>query len=494
MTRQRQRWCRRLRLAPLLLAAAVLAAQAMPAFADRWWDTQAIIGVVDAGRQPDAARRAGVGWDRVQFLWQEIQPSSSSDWTLDRYLDQTGQRKILASGRPIVAVVQGTPGWAAGNWHDGASGVPTGLDYPPDDPKNNFGRFMLRLASSYKGRIDAWIIWNEPDFHPGESGTWWTWSGNTADFFSLLRTGYRAVKQADPRAAVVFPATTYFADAVNGRELFLGRVLSDGAKDREAAAHGYYFDAVAVNIYCSLDVVYRVRGIYADILARYKLDKPIWLTETNCPVYNDATAPVTPSHHISTSEQAAYLLEVVAVARAAGYQRIAWYSMIDHDPNTGIADRWGLLRLDASPRPALTALAVATKYLSSSAQTARLAPIGDAGADGWPVWRVVLNDPTRQSRIHVLWRSARGPTSLRVEALGTVAELVDVQGRVTPLTRDAGGWWTVPLPPPRVSQPFDPPGFQLVGDPVLLVETGLPIAASPEAPRTAAVMSGVPGS
>ena len=84
---------------------------------------------------------------------------------------------------------------------------------------------MLHLARSYKGRITTWIVWNEPDFLPGESGTWWTWSGNTADFYRLLKTAYRAIKQVDPSATVVFPATTYFADAVHGRELFLGRVL-----------------------------------------------------------------------------------------------------------------------------------------------------------------------------------------------------------------------------------------------------------------------------
>src|SRR5260221_9780256 len=117
---------------------------------------------------------------------------------------------------------------------------------------------MLRLARTYKGRINTWVIWNEPDFLPGESGTWWTWSGNTADFGRLLTTGYRAIKQVDPNATVVFPATTYFADAVHGRDLFLGRVLKDLSGDREAVAHGFYFDAVGVNLYCSLDAVYRV--------------------------------------------------------------------------------------------------------------------------------------------------------------------------------------------------------------------------------------------
>ena len=99
--------------------------------------------------------------------------------------------------------------------------------------------------------------------------------------------------KVDKGAAVVFPATTYFADAVSGRNLFLERVLQEGRRDPEAARNGYYFDAVGVNLYCSLETIYRVRGLYTEILSRHGLaNKPIWLTETNCPIYNDVRAPV----------------------------------------------------------------------------------------------------------------------------------------------------------------------------------------------------------
>ena len=39
-----------------------------------------------------------------------------------------------------------------------------------------------------------------------------------------------------------------------------------------------------MNLYCSLDAVYKVYGVYASILAQYQLTRPLWLTETNCPV------------------------------------------------------------------------------------------------------------------------------------------------------------------------------------------------------------------
>src|SRR5215471_15229969 len=142
---------RRLTLA-LTLSLVIVASGTLPAAADRWYDSGPVLGIVDAGRQADAARRAGATWDRALFLWQLIQPNGPGDWALDSYLDQTKLRPTLSSGLPVVGVVQGTPAWAAGNMRDGASGVPTGLDYPVDDPRNLFGQFMLRLANTYKGR------------------------------------------------------------------------------------------------------------------------------------------------------------------------------------------------------------------------------------------------------------------------------------------------------------------------------------------------------
>ena len=460
-------------LVALLLSAAVLATETLPAWADPWYKSSPVLGIIDAGRDASAARTAGASWDRALFLWQLIQPSGANDWNLDSYVDQARLTPTLRSGLPTIGVVQGTPGWAAADWHDGASAVPSGLDYSVDDPRNPFGQFMLRLARGYKGRITTWVIWNEPDFLPGESGTWWTWSGSPADFYKLMKTAYRAVKEVDPNATVVFPATTYFADAVHGRELFLSRVLQEANKDGEAPPNGYFFDAVAVNLYCSLDALYRVHGIYASILAQYQLAKPIWLTETNCPVYNDAKAPEPASGRITTSEQAAFLIQAVALARAAGYQRIGWYTMVDHDASSGIIDRWGLLRADDSSRPAYQAFQVASSYLARADVSARLAPFGSATADGWPVTRIVIDDPLQHTRVQVLWRTAAGPSVVDIQPTGTSAQVIDPLGFASTAQRDDNGW-IVALPPPRIAQPSDPPGFESTGNPVLLVESGLP--------------------
>src|ERR1700716_1586149 len=103
---------RRVLLGMVILAAS-LASSTGPVAADRWYAPAPILGIVDAGRQPMAARQAGATWDRALFLWQLIQPNGPSDWALDSYIDKANLKTTLSAGLPVVGVVQGTPVWAA---------------------------------------------------------------------------------------------------------------------------------------------------------------------------------------------------------------------------------------------------------------------------------------------------------------------------------------------------------------------------------------------
>src|SRR5712692_654456 len=79
----------------LLVLAAGLASSTAPVAADRWYAPTPVLGIVDAGRQPAAARQAGATWDRALFLWQLIQPNGPTDWALDPYLDQANLKPTL---------------------------------------------------------------------------------------------------------------------------------------------------------------------------------------------------------------------------------------------------------------------------------------------------------------------------------------------------------------------------------------------------------------
>src|SRR5690348_5216328 len=93
------------------LSLMLCASGGMPVAADPWYASAPVLGIVDAGRSPQAASRAGATWDRALFLWQLIQPNGPNDWTLTSYVDQARLSTTLNGGLPVVGVVQGTPGW-----------------------------------------------------------------------------------------------------------------------------------------------------------------------------------------------------------------------------------------------------------------------------------------------------------------------------------------------------------------------------------------------
>ena len=69
-------------------------------------------------------------------------------------------------------------------------GVPRGLYLPIDDPNNLWAAFVRKVVKRYAGRIDHWIIWNEPDIEPPDDGI--QWGGTVADYYQLVKVAYQA--------------------------------------------------------------------------------------------------------------------------------------------------------------------------------------------------------------------------------------------------------------------------------------------------------------
>ena len=68
----------------------------------------------------------------------------------------------------------------------------------PDATK--FGEFARTVATHFKGRVDRYSIWNEPNWN-----TWLYPAKSAASVYRLLYTnGYNAVKAVDPQAKVLF--------------------------------------------------------------------------------------------------------------------------------------------------------------------------------------------------------------------------------------------------------------------------------------------------
>jgi len=317
-------------------------------------------GIVQAFEAPGVALNAGAKWERAPFFWNLAQPTSPNDWMPDQFLMSSSQlSNELAANMTVVGQIGNPPAWAV---KDGST--PKNLDLPWSDPSNYWGQFVYKLAQTYAGKIDTWIIWNEPDFPKGNPLS--TWAGTESDYYLLLKDAYQAAKAANPNAKIVFAGTTYWVDVNAGKTVFFQRVLEAGRKlDGQAAAdNGYYFDVVDLHLYSSPLDLYRVPQAYKQIMANFGISKPIWISETNVAPYDDPGNETPPgSFRASLMEQANFVIRAFAMALAGGVERIALYKMVDGT----VADKmpWGLMRNDGSLRPAYLAYQVAAQHFAN---------------------------------------------------------------------------------------------------------------------------------
>ncbi|CAG0935576.1 hypothetical protein TFLX_04418 [Thermoflexales bacterium] len=325
-------------------------------------------GAIDTFDNPAAAAQLGAGWTRVRFPWADMQPNDSGQWNTAFFTDEQLARE-LAAGREVVGLIVNTPPWAL---QDGSvPGVPSGLYLREDDPNNVWATFVRRLVSQYAGRIDHWIIWNEPDiWEPSYPGR--TWGSDEKEFLQLLRIAYNVIKQTNPNATVHLSAFTYYWDTNYGRTPFFKRLLDEMQKDRAAAEHNYYFDVASANLYFRTDNIYDLTAWHHQQMREHGFDKPIWLTETNAAPSTDPAWPVAnPTFAITLDEQAHFIIQSMAMALAAGANRVAIYKLADVPADRAAnPEPFGLVREDGSRRPAFSAFQVGANYLAGFTEAA----------------------------------------------------------------------------------------------------------------------------
>jgi hypothetical protein len=454
-------------------------------------------GAVQAIYNPQRAAQAGVQWERLIFPWSLIQKDGPSVWEPGYFTDQQIKDEITR-GIQVVGLATYTPQWATSTpKNPKTTNVPANLYLPFDDPQNYWGQFMFKLAQRYKGQIDTWIVWNEPDMYSDAIN--YNWDGSITDLYQLVKVAYQAVKKANPDARVALPGMTYWWDKESGRPLYLARFLEAAAHDPTAAAHGDYFDVVVLHQYANPLNTFAAVKVMQRTLATYGLDRPIWIGESNVAPDDDPTAPITPVLHATMDQQAAYVIQAFALARAAGVDRMSIYKLVDERPE-GPGELYGLVRNDGSPRPAFTAFQTAVRYLSNPTSAvytwdgASDPPTDDqvtqllqsnAHATQWH-WPAAVNRVTLErgpERVTVVWNASPKIVTAHLPAVAKSAQVVDKLGRDTGEVVAQNGQYTLELYPTNDNtDPRDPNAYLVGGDPRLLIEHVAPLPTAVDAP------------
>ncbi|MBI4319867.1 MAG: hypothetical protein HY675_15365 [Chloroflexi bacterium] len=234
----------------------------------------------DQPRVMQMLRGAGFSWMKQQIRWTDIEGSKGAyNWGITDSMVANAQ----AQGVNLLFSVVAAPGWATGN--NPVAGPPSNYD--------ELAGFMGALASRYRGRVQAYEVWNEQNL-------WYEWGGygrlNAASYVDMLRRSYAAIKAADPSAIVVSGALTPTGvnDAYNAIDdvVYLDQMYQAGLKNYTDAigAHmaGYnnapddWVDRNTVNTpgYKGHGSFYfrRIDQLY-EVMQRHGDNKQLWLTE-----------------------------------------------------------------------------------------------------------------------------------------------------------------------------------------------------------------------
>jgi len=416
-------------------------------------------GVVEAHAQPGLARDAGARWTRANFWWNQIQPRRPDEWQEMSHLSDADIDATIAASLNVVGLIGNPPNWATRN-----GSVPLNLKLSPDDPNHYWAQFVGRLVERYKGKIDTWIIWNEPDIDVGLPMS--TWGGDMREYVDLMRSAYLAAKKANPASRVILSGNAYWFDQGRDRRIWIERFLREVTKEPDARANNYFFDAANIHLYSTPLTLYEIPQVYRDTLKRYGLEKPIWISETNVIPWDDPVSRLPRGGFRATlQEQGNFIIQAYSLALAAGVERIAVYKL--QDGMLFNREPFGLLRNDASPRPAYVAYQVMTTYLANMGQ-------GDyRRQDG--IDQVVFQQGKR--RVTVFWNSQPGTRLASVVSAGSRAVLVDKTGEKRDLrvpTVPGQNSYSLPVAPATANvADLDPGRFIIGGDPLILVEEGV---------------------
>ncbi len=303
------------------------------------------------------AKALDVTWVRSFVNWNALEPVAAGSYSPSAIaeLDDLVARAHAAKKR-LALTVLGTP-----QWESGSSDARTA----PRDPAS-YAAFIGRLAARYKGRVQSWEIWNEPD----EAEFWHGTTPSPANYAPLLKASYSAIKSADPATQVV-------AGPLTGNNYdFLEGLYDQGARGS--------FDAVGVHTdtACGLNppsVFYSEGGrigrftflgfreVHAVMVAHGDGGKPITMSEmgwsattTRCDRGRWAGLK---DAGVSESDQADFLTQ--AYHCLAGYpymQAGIWFSMRDYGSAESELNRYGLLRWNGTRRASWAAMrSVATE-------------------------------------------------------------------------------------------------------------------------------------
>jgi hypothetical protein len=236
----------------------------------------------------------GVTWVRRAIDWITVEPRRG-EWDFS-YFDQYVNR-AKAAGKKVLFIL------AFDNPYDGTERRNITADQLPD-----FLKYVETVVSRYKGRVDAWETWNEPNWDV-------FWKGTPEDFYALVKATGKKIREIDPKATIVESAFW------RTPETFIRNMFKAGALENADVISFHPYEATPARTLELYDAL-------AVILQENNFKGEVWATEEGYPTggYYPTMAvddPALPNNFSS------YIIKSIAGLASHGIDKIFWYEMMD---------------------------------------------------------------------------------------------------------------------------------------------------------------------
>ena len=280
---------------------------------------------------------AAIGSIRIwntDSTWGAVEPTPGN-WSFGDLDQRLAQAEALNAS--VILVLGMPPAWAATRPDlKGYGGSPS----PPRD-LDAWRTYVTEVATRYKGRIDAYEVWNEPNLIQFFVGT-------PEDLASMTRAASESVRAVDPAAKIV---SSGFSARTQGAEDYFKAYVGAGIADAVdvVGIHIYPYPGFGPESMVALAATFRSLADAAGMA-----EKPMWNTEIG---YGRS-----PDFVFSGPTAASLILRTYLVLPAFGLDRNYWYAWDDRK-------FVGLYLVDAdfrTPNDAAAAYALAERWLVGS--------------------------------------------------------------------------------------------------------------------------------
>jgi LysM repeat protein len=325
-----------------------------------------------------AANGLGAGWVKQQIIWNLFEPAKGTYReeelaVLDGFVDRANGK-----GLKILLSVTAAPDWAR----------PTTVNHGPPADYNDLADFMGFLAGRYRGRVQAYEVWNEPNTQL----EWTDFPISGTAYVNMLSLSYAAIKAKDPGAIVISAGLAPASDVLAPDGTVLAVDDRQYLRDMYAAGVANYADAIGIHPYGAgnpPDASHNFGNpgaapshnnhpsfFFQDNVNDYRVvqgengdGRPLWATEFGWPSPQNIGVKPEPGwefmNYVTEEQQADYIYTALLMAQQWDFMGPMFIYILNFGPDRTPTDQqraFAILSPTDSSRPAFRQIKLAPKY------------------------------------------------------------------------------------------------------------------------------------